>query len=69
MALTKTSTLDKIEIDMTSGAVSIRENNTFLENGEVIANKYHRTSYMPGDDLTPLPNKVARWINHIWANL
>jgi hypothetical protein len=69
MELTKTTTLDKLEIDMVSGAVSIRENTVIVDDGKQVASNYHRSSYMPGDDLAPLPSKVAKWIEHIWANL
>lgn len=69
MALSKNATLDKIEIDLTTGNVSIRENTEIFDGTELVANKFHRTSYVPGDDITALPNKLQRWINHIWANL
>ena len=69
MALSKNTTIDRIEIEMGTGAVLVESTKQILEDGEVIVVIPIVKRYAPGDDITALPNKLTKYVNYIWANL
>jgi archaellum component FlaF (FlaF/FlaG flagellin family) len=66
MSLTKTTTVDQITVTE-NGIVLYREATTILEDGVEISKKYHRSSLIPGQDLTGVPANVAAICNVAWT--
>jgi archaellum component FlaF (FlaF/FlaG flagellin family) len=66
MSLTKTTAVDQITVTE-NGFVLYREATTILEDGVEISKKYHRSSLMPGQDLTGVPANVAAICNVAWT--
>ena len=66
MALTKETVVDQITVTE-NGIVLYREATRILEDGEEISKKYHRTSLIPGQDLTGQPSKVVAICNTVWT--
>ena len=66
MALTETKTVDQITVTE-NGIVLYREATRILKDGEQIAQTYHRTSLVPGQDLTGQPEQVAAICNTAWT--
>ena len=63
MSLTKETTIDQITVTE-NGIVLFREATRILEDG---AEKYHRSSLTPGQDLTGVPANVAAICNVAWT--
>lgn len=63
--------IKQIEIDQiiisSLGYVSYREITTILENDIELARSYHRTSLVPGQDLSTVPEKVQAICNVVWT--
>jgi archaellum component FlaF (FlaF/FlaG flagellin family) len=66
MALTETKVIDQITVTE-NGIVLYREATRILKNGEQIAKTYHRTSLIPGQDLTDHPASVVAICNTVWT--
>lgn len=66
MSLTKTTAVDQITVTE-NGVVLYREATTILEDGVEISKKYHRSSLIPGQDLTGVPANVAAICNVAWT--
>lgn len=66
MSLTKETQVDQITV-AEQNIVLYREVTRILENGEEISKKYHRTSLVPGQDLTGLPANVIAVCNAVWT--
>jgi hypothetical protein len=66
MALTETKVIDQITVTE-NGIVLYREATRILKNGEQIAKTYHRTSLIPGQDLTDQPASVVAICNTAWT--
>ena len=66
MALTETKTVDQITVTE-NGIVLYREATRILKDGNEIAKTYHRTSLIPGQDLTGQPENVAAICNLTWT--
>ena len=66
MSLTKTVTIDQITITE-NGIVLYREATRIMEDGEQLSQTYHRTSLVPGQDLTDQPANVVAICNVAWT--
>jgi len=66
MALTKTTAVDQITVTE-NGTVLYREATRIMEDGKELGKTYHRTSLMPGQDLTGIPANVVAICNVAWT--
>ena len=66
MALTKETAVDQITVTE-NGIVLVRETTTIKEDGVEISKKYHRTSFVPGDDVSGQPANVQAICKAAWT--
>jgi hypothetical protein len=66
MSLTKSTVVDQITITE-DGSVFFREATRIMEDGKELSKTYHRTSLMPGQDLTGVPANVVAICNTAWT--
>jgi hypothetical protein len=66
MALTKETVVDQITVTE-NGIVLYREATRIMEDGQQLSQTYHRTSLIPGQDLTGQPANVAAICNLTWT--
>ena len=63
---TETKTVDQITVTE-NGTVLYREATRILKDGEQIAQTYHRSSLIPGQNLTGQPANVVAICNAAWT--
>ena len=63
---TKTKTIDQITVTE-NGIVLYREATRIMEDGKQLSETYHRSSLVPGQDLTNIPANVAAICNVAWT--
>jgi hypothetical protein len=66
MALTKEVAVDQITVTE-NGIVLVRETTTIKEDGVEISKKYHRSSFVPADDVSSQPANVVAICNAAWT--
>jgi DNA-binding transcriptional LysR family regulator len=66
MSLTKVKVIDQITVTET-GAVLYREATRILEDGVELSKTYHRSSLVPGQDLSGIPDNVAAVCRAVWT--
>jgi len=66
MSLTKITIIDQITVTETGG-VFYREATRIMEDGNELSKTYHRSSLIPGQDLTGIPANVAAICNTVWT--
>ena len=66
MSLTKSTTVDQITVTE-NGIVLYREATRIMEDGNQISQTFHRTSLVPGQDLTGIPANVVAHCNLTWT--
>jgi archaellum component FlaF (FlaF/FlaG flagellin family) len=66
MSLTKTTSIDQITVTE-NGTVLYREATRIMEDGNELSKTYHRSSLMPGQDLTGVPANVVAICNVAWT--
>ena len=66
MALTKQTVVDQITV-IEDGVILYREATRIIEDGVEITKTYHRTSLIPGRDLTGHPEKVVAIAQAAWT--
>jgi len=66
MSLTKTTTVDQITVTE-NGIVLYREATRIMEDGNELSKTFHRSSLLPGQDLTGIPASVAAICNVAWT--
>jgi hypothetical protein len=66
MALTKETVVDQITV-IENGIVLYRQATRIMEDGKQLSQTYHRTSLIPGQDLTGQPANVAAICNLTWT--
>jgi hypothetical protein len=66
MALEETKVIDQITVTE-NGIVLYREATKIIKDGVEIAKTYHRSSLVPGSDLTEVPANVAAIANVAWT--
>jgi len=64
---TETKVIDQITVTE-NGIVLYREATRILKDGDQIAQTFHRTSLVPGQDLTGQPAQVAAICNVAWTD-
>ena len=64
---TETKVIDQITVTE-NGTVLYREATRILEDGEQIAQTYHRSSLTPAQDLTGVPSNVVAICNTAWTD-
>ena len=65
MNFTETKTIDQITV-LENGVVLYREVTRILKDGQQVAQTFHRTSLVPGQDLTGQPEQVVSIANASW---
>ena len=66
MAITEEKVIDQITVTE-NGHVLYREATRFVKDGEVVSQTFHRTSLIPGQDLTGQPAKVVAIAQATWT--
>ena len=66
MALTKEVKIDQITVTE-NGIVLVREVTRVLEDGVELSKQYHRSSFVPGQDMTKQNPSVAAICNTAWT--
>lgn len=66
MSLTKSNAIDQITVTE-NGIVLYREVTRIIEDGNQISQTFHRTSLVPGQDLTGIPANVVGICNVAWT--
>jgi hypothetical protein len=66
MSLTKTTIIDQITVTE-NGIVLYREATRIMEDGNELSKTYHRSSLMPGQELTGIPANVVAICNVAWT--
>ena len=66
MALTKEVKIDQITVTE-NGIVLVREVTRVLEDGVELSKQYHRSSFVPGQDMTEQNPSVAAICNTAWT--
>lgn len=67
MSLTKTTSVDQITVTE-NGIVLYREATRIMEDGNEISKTYHRSSLVPEQDLTGVPDNVVAICNTVWTD-
>lgn len=65
MSLTKETKIDQITVTENK-TVLYRQVIKILEDGKVISTSYHRSSLVPGSDISNIPLDVANVCNAVW---
>ena len=66
MSITKETTVDQITVTE-NGIVLYREATRIMEDGNELSKTFHRSSLMPGQDLTGIPANVVAICNLTWT--
>lgn len=66
MALTKKTTVDKIEV-LEYGSIQVRQAIRIFEDDKFLSQSYHRYVLQPGDDLTNQDSKVVAIAEATWT--
>ena len=66
MAITKETAVDQITVTE-NGIVLYREATRIIEDESELSKTFHRTSLVPGQDLTGVPANVAAICNLTWT--
>jgi DNA-binding transcriptional LysR family regulator len=66
MSIIKTTSIDQITVTE-NGGVLYREATRIIEDGNELSKTYHRSSLMPGQDLTGVPDNVVAICNLTWT--
>jgi len=67
MAITKTYTIDKIEVVGTYKAVQVKQLLVISENGQEISRTAHRYCLLPDMDISNQPQEVQNICNTAWT--
>lgn len=66
MAITKEQFVDKIEI-VENGTIQVREAIRILEDGNVLSSSFHRSSFVPGSDVSDQDARVKAVAKAVWT--
>jgi hypothetical protein len=66
MSLTKNTVVDQVTVTE-NGIVYYREATRIMEDGNEISKTYHRSSLVPEQDLTGVPDSVVAICNTVWT--
>jgi len=66
MAITKEKVIDQITVTE-NGIVLYREATRIMEDGNELSKTFHRSSLLPGQDLTGVPANVVAICNVAWT--
>ena len=66
MAITKEAVIDQITVTE-NGIILYRKATRIIEDGKVLTQTYHRSSLIPGQDLTGQPANVVAICNVAWT--
>jgi len=67
MSITKTTSVDQITVTE-NGIILYREATRIMEDGNEISKTYHRSSLVPEQDLTGVPDSVVAICNTAWTD-
>ena len=66
MAITKEKAIDQITVTE-NGIILYREATRIMEDGNELSKTFHRSSLLPGQDLTGIPANVVAICNVAWT--
>ena len=66
MALTKETVVDQITVTE-NGIVLVREVTRIMEDGKELSKQYHRSSFVPADDVSGQPANVQAIASAAWT--
>lgn len=66
MALSEQTVMDKIEV-LEDGVIQVRQSRRIFDNGELVAERYHRSILEPGDPVTALPARLRSICQAVWT--
>jgi hypothetical protein len=66
MSLIKKTIVDEITV-CENGAILVREATKIIENDKEISKIYHRTSLVPGQEISNQPQNVIAVCNAVWT--
>jgi hypothetical protein len=66
MALTKEVVVDQITVTE-NGIVLVRQVTRIMEDGKELSKQYHRSSFVPADDVSAQPQNVQDICNVAWT--
>lgn len=66
MTISKETLIDQITVTE-NGMILFREVTRIIEDGNIISQTYHRSSLVPGQDLTDIPENVVDICNTVWT--
>jgi len=66
MSITKETVVDQITVTE-NGTILYREATRIMEDGNELSKAYHRSSLVPEQDLTGVPNSVVAICNTAWT--
>ena len=67
MSLTKTTTIDSINIVGEFKTIFVKEVTKITDGEELVAEKTHRSSYQPDTNISTLPEEVQAVANLVWT--
>ena len=68
MSLTKTITIDSINVVGELKTILVRKVTKVMDGETLIAKSNHRSSYQPDTDVSTLPSEVQAIANAVWTN-
>jgi hypothetical protein len=66
MSLAEQVVIDKIEV-VENGTLQVRQATRIIKDGEQIAQTYHRSSFVPGSDVSGMPANVQAIAATVWT--
>lgn len=67
MSLTKTTTIDSINVVGEFKTILVREVTKVMDGETLVAESNHRSSYQPDTDVSTLPSDVQTVANAVWT--
>lgn len=66
MALTEKTVIDQITI-LEDGLIQVRRVRRVFDDGELLAERFHRSVLEPGQDVTALPQRLQTICGAVWT--
>ena len=66
MALTESTSIDRVEID-SIGNIGVRRSTSIFRDSELVTTTYHRWTLAPGDDVSAMPKTVQDIAALVWT--
>lgn len=66
MAIVEEKVIDKIEV-LENGTIQVREATRIVKDGSIVAQTFHRWGFIPGSDVSFMPNNVKEIASLVWT--